>query len=327
MRTVRCLRVMEALIIVAFVSVVTSLYAQTYPNKPIRFVVPYSAGGTSDIIARIIGQRLSERVGQQVVIDNRPGAGGNLGSDLVAKAMPEGYTILMGNVATHAINPSLYAKMPYDAVRDFSPVTLVADVPTVLVVPLSVPAKSVQQLITLAKKTPGALNFASAGTGTTQHLAGELFKTMAGINIVHIPYKGGGPAVTDLIGGQVSLMFPNIPLVLPYIKSGRLRALAVASSKRSSVLPDVPTVSESGLSGLEVATWFGVLGPAGVLKEVVMRLHDEIVGIVGSSETKERLTGIGADIVTSSPDEFSAYIKAEIAKWAKVIKASGARAD
>lgn len=327
MRSVRCLRVMEALIIVAFVSVVTSLYAQTYPNKPIRFVVPYSAGGTSDIIARIIGQRLSERVGQQVVIDNRPGAGGNLGSDLVAKAMPEGYTILMGNVATHAINPSLYAKMPYDAVRDFSPVTLVADVPTVLVVPLSVPAKSVQQLITLAKKTPGALNFASAGTGTTQHLAGELFKTMAGINIVHIPYKGGGPALTDLIGGQVSLMFPNIPLVLPYIKSGRLRALAVASSKRSSILPDVPTVSESGLSGLEVATWFGVLGPAGILKEVVMRLHDEIVGIVGSSETKERLTGIGADIVTSSPDEFSAYIKAEIAKWAKVIKASGARAD
>lgn len=327
MRSVRCLRVMKTLIIVAFVSIVTSLYAQTYPNKPIRFVVPYSAGGTSDIIARIIGQKLSERVGQQVVIDNRPGAGGNLGSDLVAKAMPEGYTILMGNVATHAINPSLYAKMPYDAVRDFSPVTLVADVPTVLVVPLSVPAKSVQQLITLAKKTPGALNFASAGTGTTQHLAGELFKTMAGINIVHIPYKGGGPALTDLIGGQVSLMFPNIPLVLPYIKSGRLRALAVASSKRSSILPDVPTVSESGLSGLEVATWFGVLGPAGILKEVVMRLHDEIVGIVGSSETKERLTGIGADIVTSSPDEFSAYIKAEIAKWAKVIKASGARAD
>lgn len=326
MRTVRSHCVIGA-VIVALASVTTSLYAQTYPNKPIRFVVPYSAGGTSDIIARIIGQRLSERMGQQVVIDNRPGAGGNLGSDLVAKAMPEGYTILMGNVATHAINPSLYAKMPYDAVRDFSPVTLVADVPTVLVVPLSVPAKSVQQLITLAKKTPGALNFASAGTGTTQHLAGELFKTMAGINIVHIPYKGGGPAVTDLIGGQVSLMFPNIPLVLPYIKSGRLKALAVASSKRSSVLPDVPTVSESGLSGLEVATWFGVLGPAGVLKEVVMRLHDEIVGIVGSSETKERLTGIGADIVTSSPDEFSAYIKAEIAKWAKVIKASGARAD
>lgn len=327
MRALPCVCVIRAFISVALAGVAPSLYAQAYPNKPIRFVVPYAPGGTSDILARIIGQRLSDHVGQQLIIDNRPGAGGNIGSDLVAKATPNGYTILMANVATHAINPSLYRKMPYDAVRDFSPITLVADVPTVLVVSPSMPAKSVQQLIGLAKSKPAALNFASAGTGTTQHLGGELFKSMAGIDMVHVPYKGGGPALIDLLAGQVALMFPNIPLVLPHIKSGKVRALAVASSKRSQVLPEVPTVAEAGLPGFEVATWFGVLGPARMPKGIVTRLHDEIVGVIGSPETTERFAGIGANVVTSSPDEFGAYIKTEITKWAKVIKASGARAD
>src|SRR5690349_12578544 len=241
----------------------------TYPTKPIRLIVPFPPAGTTDILARAVAQKLSETWGQQVVVDNHPGAGGNIGSDIVAKASPDGYTLLMGTVGTHAINPSLYAKMPYDHVKDFAPVILVAGVPNVLVVNPALPVKSVQELIVYGKANPGKLNFASSGNGTSIHLSGELFKTMTGIQMTHVPYKGSSPALTDLIAGQVQLMFDNLPSSLQFIKAGKLRALAVTSLERSSALPDVPTLAESGLPGFEVSSWFGVLAPAGTPNDII----------------------------------------------------------
>src|SRR5438552_13835540 len=242
---------------------VSGASAQTYPTRPIRLVVPFPAGGTTDILAREVGQRLSMTLGQPVVIDNRPGAAGNIGADLVAKSAPDGYTLLMGTVGTHAINASLYAKMPYDHVKDFAPIILVAGVPNVLVVNPSLPVNSVQELIAYAKANPGKLNFASSGPGTSIHLSGELFKVMAGVQMTHVPYKGSAPALQDLLGGQVQLMFDNLPPSLPHIKAGKLRALAVTSVARSPALPDVPTIAESGLPGFEASSWFGILVPAG----------------------------------------------------------------
>jgi tripartite-type tricarboxylate transporter receptor subunit TctC len=301
--------------------------AQAYPVKPIKMIVPFPAAGTTDIVARAVGQKLSEALGQQVIIDNRPGAGGNIGSDLVAKAAPDGYTLLMGTVGTHAINASLYSKMPFDHVKDFVPITLVAAVPNVLIVNPSVAAKSVQELIALAKAKPGQLSFASSGNGTSIHLSGELFKTMAGVDMVHVPYKGSAPALTDLMGGQVNLMFDNLPSALAHIKAGKLRALAVTSSKRSPALPDVPTISEAGLPGFEASSWFGVFAPAATPKEIIARLSAEIVKVINSAELKERLAAQGAEVVGGSPEQFAAHIKSETAKWAKVVKASGATVD
>jgi tripartite-type tricarboxylate transporter receptor subunit TctC len=301
--------------------------AEAYPTKLIRMIVPFPAGGTTDILARSVGQKLSEALGQQVIIDNRPGAGGNIGSDMVAKAAPDGYTLLMGTVGTHAINSSLYAKMPFDHIKDFAPITLVAAVPNVLVVNPAVEAKSVQELIALAKAKPGQLSFASSGNGTSIHLSGELFKTMAGVDMLHVPYKGSAPALTDLIGGQVNLMFDNLPSSLAHIKAGKLRALAVTSSKRSAALPDVPTIAEAGLPGFEASSWFGVFAPAGTAKEIVTRLNMEIVKALNSPELKERLAAQGAEAVGNSPEQFAAHIKSETAKWAKVVKASGATVD
>lgn len=302
-------------------------FAQGYPNKPVRMVVPFPPGGTTDILARAVGQKLSEAWGQQVVIDNRPGAGGNIGTDLVAKAPADGYTLLMGTVGTQAINASLYAKLPFDPVKDFAPVTLVASVPNVLVVNKTIPSNSVKELIALAKSKPGQLNFASSGNGTSIHLAGELFKSMTGISMTHIPYKGSAPALTDLIGGQTNMMFDNLPSSMQHIKSGTLRALAVTSAKRSPALPDVPTVAESGVPGFEASSWFGVLAPAGTPKEIVAKINADIVKALAAPDIKERLSGQGAEPVGNSPEQFAAYIKTEIVKWAKVVKDSGAKIE
>lgn len=300
---------------------------QGYPSKSIRMVVPFPPGGPADILSRAIGQKLTESWGQQVVVDNRSGAGGIIGSDIVAKATPDGYTLLMGFVGTHAINPSLYTKIPYDNVKDFEPVSLVATATIILVLHPSVSAKSVGELISLAKSKPGELTFGSPGNGTPQHLAGELFNTMAGVKMVHVPFKGAVPAIIDLLGGRVSLIFSSAPPALPHVKTGKIRALAVTSAKRSSVAPDLPTISESGLPGYEVINWYGVLAPAGAQKAIVAKLNAEIVKILNMPDVKERLSAVGIETFSSTPAQFAAFIKDETAKWAKVVKFSGARLD
>jgi len=310
-----------------FACIATVASAQGYPTRTIRLVVPFPAGGTTDILAREVAQKLTEVLGQAVVVDNRPGAAGNIGSDLVAKSAPDGYTLLMGTVGTHAINPSLYSKMPYDHVKDFAPVVLVAGVPNVLVVNPALPVNSVSDLIKLAKDKPGQLNFASSGSGTSIHLSGELFKTMAGVDMTHVPYKGSSPALTDLIGGQVQIMFDNLPSALPQIKGGRLRAIAVTSLKRAPVLPDIPTINESGLPGFEASSWFGVLAPAGTPAAVVARINTEVNKWLQSADAREKLLGQGAEAAGGSPERFANHIRAESEKWAKVVKASGAKVD
>ena len=298
-----------------------------YPAKAIRYVVPFPAGGPLDIVARAIGQDLNKAWNQPVIIDNRPGAGGNIGADLVAKAPPDGYTILMGAVSTHAINVTLYSKLPYDPLKDFAPVTLITSVPNVLVVHPSLPAKSVKDLIALAKARPGQLNFASGSTGSAGHLAGELFNSLAGVQMTHIPYKGAAPAVIDLIAGHVSLMFDNLASALPNIKAARVRALAVTTLKRSPLLPALPTINESGLRGFDVSTWFGIFAPAGTPPEIVNKLNSEVVRVLHTPEMLARLALLGAEPVGNKPDEFAAFIKTEIPKYAKVVRASGAKAD
>jgi tripartite-type tricarboxylate transporter receptor subunit TctC len=304
-----------------------SVSAQPYPTKPIRLVVPFPAGGTTDVLARAAAQKLTETLGQAVIVDNRPGAGGNIGAELVAKSPPDGYTLLMGTVGTHAINPSLYPKMPYDHVRDFVPVILVAGVPNVLVINPALPVNSMQELIAYAKANPGKLNFASSGNGTSIHLSGELFKTMAGVQITHVPYKGSAPALQDLVGGQVQLMFDNLPSALALIKGGRLKALAVTSKERAPALPDVPTMAESGLPGFEASSWFGLLAPAGTPQPVVAKLNAEIAKWLASPEAKEKLLAQGANAAGGTPEDFARHIAAETAKWQKVVKESGAKVD
>jgi tripartite-type tricarboxylate transporter receptor subunit TctC len=301
--------------------------AQGYPSKPIRFVVPYPPGGPLDTIARLLGQKVSESVKQPVIVDNKPGAGGNIGADFVAKAPADGYTILMGAVATHAINPTLYAKIPYDPVRDFSPVTQVASTPNVLVVNPSVPASNVGEFIAHAKANPGKLNFGSGSTGSAGHLAGELFKSMAGVEMTHIPYKGAAPAMQDLIGGQIHLMFDNMASSLTQVRAGRVKALAVTTAKRSSLAPELPTVAESGLAGFDISTWFGIFAPAGTPREAIARLHAEFTRALAAPDVREKMINLGAEPVGNTPAEFATYIRAEAEKYARVIKASGARAD
>ena len=302
--------------------------AQTaFPTRPIRIVVPFPPGGTTDILARAAAQKMAEAWKEQAVVDNRPGAGGNIGAELVAKAPPDGYTMLMGTVGTHSINASLYAKMPYDHVRDFAPVILVAAVPNVLVVHPSVPVNSVAELIAYAKANPGRLNFASSGSGTSIHLAGELFKVMAGVTMTHVPYKGSAPAIADLVGGQVQLMFDNLPSALPQIKAGRLRALGVTSAQRAPALPDVPTIAESGLPGYEASSWFGLLAPAGTPKDVIAKVNGEVARWLASPEAKEKLLSQGANAAGGTPEDFARHIAAETAKWQQVVKASGAKVD
>ena len=308
---------------------VTPAFAQApaYPTKPIRIVVPFPPGGATDILARAVAQHLTEVWGQSVIVDNRPGAGGNIGAELVAKATPDGYTLLMGTVGTHAINASLYSKMPYDHVKDFAPIILVAAVPNVLEVNPALPVNSVTELIAYAKANPGKLNFASSGNGTSIHLSGELFKVMAGVDMTHVPYKGSAPALQDLIAGQVQLMFDNLPPSLPQIKAGKLRALAVTSATRAPALPDVPTVAEAGLPGFEASSWFGVLAPAGTPPAIVAKLNAEIARWLATPEAKEKLLAQGANAAGGAPDDFARHIASETTKWAKVVKASGAKVD
>src|SRR6266700_2831160 len=294
---------------------------QAYPSKPIRLVVPFPAGGSLDVVARAIGQKLTEAWGQPVVIDNRPGAGGNIGADLVAKSAPDGYTILEGALSTHAVNVSLYAKMPYDPVKDFAPITLVAVTPNVLVLNASYPVNSVPELVAYAKAHPGALSFGSGSNGSAGHLAGELFKTETGVNMVHIPYKGGAPALQALLAGDTQLMFDNLANSAAQLKAGKLKALAVTTAKRSSLMPELPTLSESGLPGVDIYTWWGFMAPAGTPKEIVAKWNAEVKRILGTPEMKAFFAQQGAEPAASAPEQFSALIRSEIPKYAKIIKA------
>jgi tripartite-type tricarboxylate transporter receptor subunit TctC len=301
--------------------------AQDYPARPIKLIVPQSAGGGADILARTIGEKLSQSLGQSVVIDNRPGAAGIIGTEAVAKAAPDGYTLVMGAISTHAINKSLYPTLPYDPVKDFAPVTLVATAPLLVVVHPSVPVNSTRELIALAKAKPGQLNFSSAGSGNSTHLAGELFKTMAHVDLVHVPYKGATPAETDLMGGQVQVMFTSILSGLPHAKAGKMKALAVTSARRSSIVPDLPTVAETGLPGYDVNPWYGLFAPAGTPPAIVDRLNREVVRILQLPDVKQRFATLGAEPVGNTPAQFAAFVDAEIAKWSKVVADSGAKAD
>jgi len=293
----------------------------------VRFVVGFTPGGPSDILARALGQKLAESWSQQVVIENRPGAGGNLAAETVAKSAPDGYTWLLGNNSILATNQSLYRSLGYDPVRDFAPVALVAIQPNILVVNPQVQASSVQELIALAKSSPGRLNYASSGSGAAAHLAGELFKAMTGVDMVHVPYKGAQPALTDVIAGQAQLMFATSASVIPYIKAGRLRALAVTAAQRSASIPELPTVAEAGVPGFEAITWHGVVVPAATPAALVARLNRDIVAALKERELRERLEALGAEVAPGTPREFADYIAREIPKWAKVVKDSGARAE
>src|SRR5688500_12995953 len=317
--------VLSVTLLLTFVS--PAAHAQAYPSKPIRFVVPYPAGGPLDTIARLLGAKVAESVKQPVVVDNKPGAGGNIGADIVAKSPADGYTILMGAVATHAINPTLYKSIPYDPIKDFAPITQVATTPNVLVVNPSVPAASVRDFIAHAKANPGKLSFGSGSIGSAGHLAGELFKATAGVDMVHVPYKGAAPAMQDLIGGQINLMFDNLASALTQVKAGKIKALAVTTSKRSPFAPDLPTIAESGLPGFDISTWFGVFAPAGTPREALDRLHAEFAKALAAPDMREKMVNMGAEPVGNRPEEFAAFVRAEAEKYAQVIKASGARVD
>jgi tripartite-type tricarboxylate transporter receptor subunit TctC len=302
-------------------------FSQAYPNKPVRLVVPFPAGGTTDIVAREVAAHLTKAWGQSVIVENKAGAGGNVGSDSVAKSAPDGYTLLMGTVGTHGINVSLYSKMPYDAVKDFTPVSLCAAVPNIMVVHPSVPANSVAEFIAYAKKEGDKVAMASSGNGTSIHLAGELFKSMTGTTMTHVPYKGSAPALADMLGGTTQVMFDNAPSAMPHIKAGKLRALAVTSNKRSAALPETPTMEEMGLKGYEASSWFGVLAPAGTPKEIVQKISAEIQRGIATAEVQEKMKAQGAIPVGGTAEAFATHINAEIAKWATVVKASGAKVD
>jgi tripartite-type tricarboxylate transporter receptor subunit TctC len=300
---------------------------EAFPSKPIRIVVPFAAGGGVDILTRVLAQHLSDRLKQQVLVDNRTGAGGNVGAEAVAKAPADGYTLLMATTGTHTINPNLYKSPPFDAEKDFAPITLVASVPNLLVVNPAVPAKSVKELVDLAKAQPGKLTFASFGNGTSNHLSGEMLKSMAGVNVLHVPYKSAPQAVTDLIAGQTTFAFVNTPLALPQVRAGKLRALAVTGSKRSASTPEYPTMNEAGVPGFLVESWYGLMAPAGTPDAVLARLNKEVTAVLAKPEVREFFAKQGADVITSTPAEFAGQIKSEKARWAEVIKASGAHID
>ena len=300
---------------------------QTYPDRPVRFIVPYPPGGITDILARTIASRISVHWGQQMVVDNRAGASGNIGIAAAAKAPADGYTIAFGNASTHAINVSLFKNLPFDPIKDFAPITMVARVSNVLLVGPDFPAKNLGDLIALAKSKPGQLTFASNSVGSSNHLTGELLKTMAGIDMVHVPYKSSTTAAVDLIGGRISLMFDNLTTAIPQVKAGRLRPLAVTSERRVAELPDVPTMLESGLKGFVVTPWWGIFAPAATPKPIIDKLNRDIVAVLHSKEVKEYLASQATEVVGNSPQEFAGYLKGEIVRWAEVVKASGATAD
>ena len=320
-------KILAVLLGVVATVVASQVFAQAWPAKPIKWVVPFAPGGTTDILARTIGDKLAIALGQPVIIENKPGAGGGLGADFVAKAAPDGYTILGGTISTNAINASLYKDLPYDPVKDFIPITLIARVPNMLVVNNDVPVKTVAELIALMKKSPGKYTFASSGNGTSQHLSGELFKGMAGVDMQHIPYKGSPPALQDVMGGNVTMTFDNITTAWTLAKGGKLRALAVTTAKRSPAAPDVPTIAEAGVIGYEIGSWQGVFAPVGTPPAIVKRLNTEIVKIINSPEVQEKLLALGAEPVGNSTEEFTVFVKTEVVKWGDVVKKSGARVD
>jgi tripartite-type tricarboxylate transporter receptor subunit TctC len=300
--------------------------AQSYPSKPVRLILPFPPGGATDLLGRAIAQKLSDNMGQQFVAENRPGAGGNIGAEAVAKSPPDGYTLLLG-APSLAISPSLYTKLNYDPLRDLAPIALVASIPNVVIVNAEVPARTLKELIELARAQPGKLNYGSGGAGTSNHLAGELFKSMTSTQIVHVPYKGVETAMLGMLSGQVQIVIMGLPPALPHINSGKLRALAAVSKERLARLPDVPTVAEAGLPDFQVDTWYGILAPAGTPPEIITRLNRELVKAMQSSDMKERLDAMVVQPLTSTPEGFADMLKAETAKWAKVVKDSGAKVD
>ena len=298
---------------------------QLYPTRPIHLVVPSSAGaGVTDIMARLVGRHLSVRIGQQIVIDNRPGASGILGSEVVSKAAPDGYTLLIANVSL-VVNPYLYPKMPYDPLKDFVPITMVNSAPLLLVVHPSIAAKSVTELIAYAKAHPGQLNYGSGGLGSTPYLAAELFKSFSGIDVVHVPYKGGSPALSDLVGGQLSFMIENMPGTMPYARAGSLRALAITSPQRSQLAPELPTMAEAGVPGYEMSGWNGIFAVKGTAPEIVVRLHSELAKILHTAKVRQELAVLGAEPIGDTPEEFAAFLRAEMARWGKIIREKGIR--
>jgi tripartite-type tricarboxylate transporter receptor subunit TctC len=313
----------------ALLFITTPVFSQSenYPTRPIRFIVPLPPGGGADLVARVVAERLSKNLAQQVLVDNRAGGGTVIGADLAAKSAPDGYTLLLGTATTHAINSSLVKKLPYDPVRDFSPISLVAVLPQIIVAHPSLPANTLPELIALARKRPGEILFASTGNGSANHLGAEMLKSVAGLNMVHVPYKGAGPSVTDLLAGHTQFMFTTIPPALPHVRSSRLKALAVAHSKRSALLPHLPTTAEGGAPGVEASSWNGVLARAGTPQAVITRLHSELSAIMNQADLRDRLAAAGVEPMLNTPDEFAKYIASETARYAKVITFSGARIE
>ena len=323
-RNALCLAAVAALAAAPF----STAFAQdVWPTRAITIIVPFSAGGTTDIVARFAGQALSQELGQPVIIDNRPGAGGNIGAQAVARAPADGYTLVMGTVGTHAINPSLYKKMPYDHIKDFAPISRVTAVPNVLIANPSQPYKTVKELIAYGKANPDKLTFASSGSGTSIHLAGELFKSMTGITMQHIPYKGSSPALTDLMAGQTNIMFDNLPSAIQFIKAGKLRPIAVTTIKRAPQFPDLPTIDEAGVPGFDASSWFGLLAPANTPPAVIKRIDDALIKAMATTDLKKKIIEQGGEPIAETPDKFAAFIQTETVKWAKVVKESGASVD
>ena len=312
-------------LLVSMAQAQTPAPAASWPTRPVKIVVTFPPGGAPDTLARVLADKWSQSLGQPVTVDNKPGAGGNIGSDFVAKSPGDGSTLLIATVGTHAINPALYANMPYNHIKDFTPVSFLASTPNLLVVNNAVPAKNVRELIALAKKTP--LNFGSSGSGTSIHLSGELFNTLAGVKMQHIPYRGRAQAVPDLLGGRISMIFDNMPSALPLVKSGDVRALGVTSAKRSAAAPDIPTIAESGLPGFEATSWFALMAPAGLPREVLARINAETARVMNLPDVREKLTALGLDVAPGSPEALASLIQSETAKWAGVVKESGAKLD
>jgi tripartite-type tricarboxylate transporter receptor subunit TctC len=301
--------------------------AATFPAKPVRFIAPFPPGGSTDLLARLVAIKLTEAWGQQVTVENRGGAGGTIGVELAARAAPDGYTIVMGHVGTFGFNPTLYPKLPYDAIRDFAPITVLATVPNGMAVHPSLPVKTARDFVALAKAKPGELLYASGGSGSASHLAGEYFKLLTKIDMVHVPYKGTGPAMISMISGQTTMTITGMVALMPHVKSNRLKLLGVATMKRLSIMPDIPTINESGVPGYDANQWYGVLTQAAVPRDIIAKLHADIVKVLARTDVRERLAADGAEAVANTPEQFAAHIKAEIARWAPVVKASGAKPD
>ena len=316
-----------AAVSVALLGAVPAMAQVAYPTKPVTIVVPFAAGGTTDILARLMGQYLSTELGQPVVVDNRAGAGGNIGGQYASKAPADGYTLFMGTVGTHAINTALYKKMPFDHIKDFAPLSRVAMVPNLLVANPAQPFKTVPEMIAYAKANPGKINFGSPGNGSSPHLSGELFKSMAHVDLTHIPYKGSAPAVTDLLGNQIAIMFDNLPSVIPHVRSGKLHAIAITTAKRSSELPNIPTIAEAGVPGYEAMSWFGLFAPAATPAPVLAKISAALTKVLANPEVKKKIADQGGEPANDTPAQFATFIQAETSKWAKVVKDSGASLD